>query len=551
MRCSWLDVKHQRARIRHMGSDRHQRMHLGSWRLRPTTQQMHAMSMRNGNTLKLLMSEFVVKTSESACPSRSPPFTGARPRASTPYSALFFDCYCRAGYHTEVIRRVEAGRFAVDRSITDGPYARALVAGRGLDESHAHERGRSLMSGYSAPGGSFAGAGGAPWLMPVAVPVPVNAGGGMFPFGAGFAGANPMGAGGAGGSTGGSGGAGSSGGSGGGSGPVLGRGTYGSPLVVATVPSAGWAKPLLLRFVLSATLFFGLVWYLRESMDVSGDGKGGGLLSRIAGDADDSLAEQPTTRFADVRGVDEAKQELVDIVSFLKNPEKYRRLGAKIPRGILLVGPPGTGKTLLARAIAGEAGCRFYAKSGSEFEEMLVGLGARRVRDLFSAARKNSPAIIFIDEIDAVGGKRKMEGLGGSSSGRQTINQLLACMDGFEKGDNVIVIAGASRIASCLLASAVADCLCFAASAGGWRSLFALYQSLQLHAAAAACFFPFALVRRLSLHLSFNPLSSSASFAVPVPSLPLPAFHRLQPPTLLTRWTQRCCAQAASTALCR
>ena len=144
--------------------------------------------------------------------------------------------------------------------------------------------------------------------------------------------------------------------------------------------------------------------------------------------------------FRILQGAEEAKQELQDVVRFLKEPERYTRLGAKIPKGVLLTGPPGTGKTLLARAVAGEAGVRFYAKSASEFEEMLVGMGARRVRELFDTAKKHSPAIIFIDEIDSMASKRRNISLS-SSSERQTINQLLACMDGFEKNEGVVVIA--------------------------------------------------------------------------------------------------------------
>jgi ATP-dependent metalloprotease len=162
-------------------------------------------------------------------------------------------------------------------------------------------------------------------------------------------------------------------------------------------------------------------------------------LAQLTGDMSEEVTDIPTTRFSDVKGVDEAKGELQDVVAFLRDPERFKRLGAKVPRGVLLTGPPGTGKTLLARAVAGEAGCKFYSRSASEFEEMLVGLGAKRVRELFNAAGKNAPAIIFIDEIDALGGKRKVS-IGGGSE-RQTLNQLLSSMDGFTKNENVIVIA--------------------------------------------------------------------------------------------------------------
>ena len=149
--------------------------------------------------------------------------------------------------------------------------------------------------------------------------------------------------------------------------------------------------------------------------------------------------------FADVAGADEEKHELEEIVDFLKNPRKYAELGARIPKGVLLMGPPGTGKTLLARAVAGEAGCPFFSISGSDFVEMFVGVGASRVRDLFDQAKKNAPSIIFIDEIDAVG-RHRGTGIGGGHDEReQTLNQLLVEMDGFTGKDNVIVIAATNR----------------------------------------------------------------------------------------------------------
>jgi cell division protease FtsH len=149
--------------------------------------------------------------------------------------------------------------------------------------------------------------------------------------------------------------------------------------------------------------------------------------------------------FDDVAGVDEAKQELTEVVEFLKYPEKFSTLGARIPRGVLLVGPPGTGKTLLARAVAGEAGVPFFSISGSEFVEMFVGVGASRVRDLFDQAKRNAPCIVFVDEIDAVG-RQRGAGLGGSHDEReQTLNQILVEMDGFDTGTNVIVVAATNR----------------------------------------------------------------------------------------------------------
>jgi len=154
---------------------------------------------------------------------------------------------------------------------------------------------------------------------------------------------------------------------------------------------------------------------------------------------------KPTVTFDDVAGVEESKEELVEVVEFLKYPEKFASLGARIPRGVLLVGPPGTGKTLLSRAVAGEAGVPFFSISGSEFVEMFVGVGASRVRDLFDQAKRNAPCIIFIDEIDAVG-RQRGAGLGGSHDEReQTLNQILVEMDGFDSSTNVIIIAATNR----------------------------------------------------------------------------------------------------------
>ena len=153
----------------------------------------------------------------------------------------------------------------------------------------------------------------------------------------------------------------------------------------------------------------------------------------------------PTIMFSDVAGAPEAKDELHEIVQFLKFPEKFERMGARIPKGVLLVGPPGTGKTLISRAVAGEAGVAFYSVSGSEFVEMFVGVGASRVRDLFKVAKENSPCIIFIDEIDAVGRQRGGMPTTGNDEREQTLNQLLVEMDGFAKHDNVVVIAATNR----------------------------------------------------------------------------------------------------------
>ena len=155
--------------------------------------------------------------------------------------------------------------------------------------------------------------------------------------------------------------------------------------------------------------------------------------------------DQPTVTFEDVAGADEAKQELQEVVEFLKDPDKFIQLGARIPKGVLLVGSPGTGKTLLAKAVSGEAGVPFFSISGSEFVEMFVGVGASRVRDLFDQAKRHSPCIVFVDEIDAVG-RHRGAGLGGSHDEReQTLNQILVEMDGFDTDTNVIIVAATNR----------------------------------------------------------------------------------------------------------
>jgi cell division protease FtsH len=155
-------------------------------------------------------------------------------------------------------------------------------------------------------------------------------------------------------------------------------------------------------------------------------------------------ADRPQTRFADVAGYEGAKQEVSEVVDFLKHPERYSRAGAMGPRGVLLVGPPGTGKTLLARAVAGEAEVPFFALTGSSFVEIFVGVGAARVRDLFADARKRAPAIVFIDEIDAIG-QRRGGALVSNDEREQTLNQLLAEMDGFEPSTGVVVMAATNR----------------------------------------------------------------------------------------------------------
>lgn len=194
-------------------------------------------------------------------------------------------------------------------------------------------------------------------------------------------------------------------------------------------------------------LIIGIFWLLMRNMGGAGGGMGGrGPMSFGKSKAKMLTEDQIKTTFADVAGCEESKQEVVEIVDFLKDPEKFTKLGATIPRGVLMVGPPGTGKTLLAKAIAGEAKVPFFSISGSDFVEMFVGVGASRVRDMFDQAKKHAPCIIFIDEIDAVG-RHRGAGMGGGNDEReQTLNQLLVEMDGFEGNDGVIVIAATNRV---------------------------------------------------------------------------------------------------------
>jgi cell division protease FtsH len=201
--------------------------------------------------------------------------------------------------------------------------------------------------------------------------------------------------------------------------------------------------PQLLGWILPALMLFGL-WYFM--MGRGGGNAGAGLLSIGRSHAKVTLEKSTGVTFADVAGVDEAKEELQEVVDFLKDPGRYGRLGARIPKGVLLVGPPGTGKTLLARALAGEAGVTFLSTNGAEFVEMFVGVGAARVRDLFEHARQSAPAIIFIDELDALGRARGAYGPGGGHDEKeQTLNQLLAEMDGFDPSVGVIILAATNR----------------------------------------------------------------------------------------------------------
>ena len=200
----------------------------------------------------------------------------------------------------------------------------------------------------------------------------------------------------------------------------------------------------LIGFILNWFLPFGLIFLMWRLLFKK---MGGGMGLFSAGQSRNSAVEEGkvTTRFNDVAGVDEAKEELVEVVDFLKSPKKYTDIGGKIPKGVLLVGPPGTGKTLLARAVAGEAGVSFFRISGSDFVEMFVGVGASRVRDLFRQAREKAPCIIFIDELDAIG-KSRVNGFGGGNDEReQTLNQLLVEMDGFDNEKGLIILAATNR----------------------------------------------------------------------------------------------------------
>ncbi len=200
-----------------------------------------------------------------------------------------------------------------------------------------------------------------------------------------------------------------------------------------------WSSTLV---TLLPMLFIGIMFFLFMRQLQAGGGKAmsfGKAKARMLSDSQNKVT------FADVAGIDEAKDEVEEIIAFLKDPKKFQRLGGRIPKGVLMMGPPGTGKTLLARAIAGEAGVPFFSISGSDFVEMFVGVGASRVRDLFEQGKKHAPCIIFIDEIDAVG-RHRGAGLGGGHDEReQTLNQLLVEMDGFESNEGVIIIAATNR----------------------------------------------------------------------------------------------------------
>ena len=224
--------------------------------------------------------------------------------------------------------------------------------------------------------------------------------------------------------------------------PGLAEKLEGKGVVVTGVPSGGLFQTIL-SWMIPALMFY-LIWIFlgRRLADRQGFG---GLMSIGKSRAKVYVEKDTKVTFADVAGVDEAKFELQEVVSFLRDPKSYGRLGAHVPKGILLVGPPGTGKTLLARAVAGEAGVAFFSISGSEFVEMFVDVGAARVRDLFEQARKAAPCIIFIDELDALGRSRSAGAFGGYDEKEQTLNQLLAELDGFDPSAGVILLAATNR----------------------------------------------------------------------------------------------------------
>ncbi len=200
----------------------------------------------------------------------------------------------------------------------------------------------------------------------------------------------------------------------------------------------------LLSWIIPVLVFFG-IWFFVFRKFIEKQAAGGGFQAIGKSKAKVYMEKETGVTFDDVAGVDECKNELVEIVEFLKSPEEYSKLGARMPKGVLLVGPPGTGKTLLARAVAGEAGVPFFSISGSEFVEMFVGVGAARVRDLFEQAGKSAPAIIFVDELDALGRARGSGQFGGNDEREQTLNQLLVEMDGFDQGNGLILLAATNR----------------------------------------------------------------------------------------------------------
>jgi cell division protease FtsH len=215
--------------------------------------------------------------------------------------------------------------------------------------------------------------------------------------------------------------------------------------ITAAQPGSGFGSVLLSWLILLAIFLVPLYFWRRLSRGAAGGGGLGGVLGVGRSPAKVFDAERPTTKFSDVAGYEGAKAEISEVVDFLRHPERYRAAGAMAPRGVLMIGPPGTGKTLLARAVAGEAGVPFFSVTGSSFVELFVGVGAARVRDLFAEARKRAPAIIFVDEIDAIGQRRGGAGAVANDEREQTLNQLLSEMDGFDVMQGIVVLGATNR----------------------------------------------------------------------------------------------------------
>jgi ATP-dependent metalloprotease len=339
-----------------------------------------------------------------------------------------------ANHPEHVLQRVESGAFATGGDGAMKEYIKALVATGRLDQANLH--GLGVGTGAAAMGG-MGGMGGM-GMAPPPPPLPN-------PYAIGNAMGNAMG-----------------GGGGGGGGPTglgAGMGMFGSnsggaagaayadaagalppPVMVKLVPNERTTGEKILdaiKGVLPFVFIGGVLVYAMGGMDgqIGGGKKGSGLLGMLSPKELEPMTSDVT--FDDVKGCDEAKGELQEIADFLADPDRFTSLGGKLPKGVLLMGAPGTGKTLLARAIAGEAGVPFYYVSGAEFDEIFVGVGAKRVRELFRAAKANAPCIIFIDELDAVGGKRNAKD---QRAMKQTVNQLLVELDGFEENDGLIVV---------------------------------------------------------------------------------------------------------------
>ena len=217
--------------------------------------------------------------------------------------------------------------------------------------------------------------------------------------------------------------------------------TFGSEIIEETSPLLSF----LLSWILPILIFIGIGQFMSKKMMDKAGGANSMMFNMGKSNAKVYVKSSDGISFADVEGVDEAEESLAEIVDYLHDPEKYKEIGATMPKGVLLVGPPGTGKTMLAKAVAGEANVPFFSMSGSEFVEMFVGMGASKVRDLFKQAKEKAPCIVFIDEIDAIGQKRNTGGMGGNDEREQTLNQLLTEMDGFEGNSGVIILAATNR----------------------------------------------------------------------------------------------------------